>query len=300
MQDKETLKLNKLEVDSKRKNTIYRWILYSMLGIFVIYYLTPLYVMIVTSFKTMPEIRQGNLFSLPSSLRFEAWKQAWDGTGYTGGDVFLKSYFWKSIKLVIPAVVISTLLGAINGYALTKWRFKGDSYIFLLFLFGTFIPYQAILLPMARTLGVLGISNSINGLILVHVVYGICFTTLFCRNYYVSISDEMVRAARIDGAGFFKIFFKIILPISIPILVVTVIWQFTQVWNDFLFGATFSFGESAPIQVALNNLVLTGTATKRYNVDMAAAIITGIPTLIVYILAGNYFIKGLTAGSVKG
>ncbi|MDA9222473.1 carbohydrate ABC transporter permease [Candidatus Pelagibacter sp.] len=300
MQDKETLKLNKLEVNSKRKNTIYRWILYFILGVFVIYYLTPLYVMIVTSFKTMPEIRQGNLFSLPSSLRFEAWKQAWDGTGYTGGDVFLKPYFWNSIKLVVPAVVISTLLGAINGYALTKWRFKGDSYIFLLFLFGTFIPYQAILLPMARTLGVLGISNSINGLILVHVVYGICFTTLFCRNYYVSISDEMVRAARIDGAGFFKIFFKIILPISIPILVVTVIWQFTQVWNDFLFGATFSFGESAPIQVALNNLVLTGTAVKRYNVDMAAAIITGIPTLIVYILAGNYFIKGLTAGSVKG
>ena len=300
MQDKETLKLNKLEANSKRKNTIYRWILYFILGVFVIYYLTPLYVMIVTSFKTMPEIRQGNLFSLPSSLKLDAWKQAWDGTGYTGGDVFLKPYFWNSIKLVVPAVVISTLFGAINGYALTKWRFKGDSYIFLLFLFGTFIPYQAILLPMARTLGVLGISNSINGLILVHVVYGICFTTLFCRNYYVSISDEMVRAARIDGAGFFKIFFKIILPISIPILVVTVIWQFTQVWNDFLFGATFSFGESAPIQVALNNLVLTGTATKRYNVDMAAAIITGIPTLIVYILAGNYFIKGLTAGSVKG
>ena len=211
MQDKETLKLNKLEADSKRKNTIYRWILYSILGIFIIYYLTPLYVMIVTSFETMPEIRQGNLFSLPSSLRFEAWKQAWDGTGYTGGDVFLKPYFWNSIKLVVPAVIISTLLGAINGYALTKWRFKGDSYIFLLFLFGTFIPYQAILLPMARTLGVLGISNSINGIILVHVVYGICFTTLFCRNYYVSISDEMVRAARIDGAGFFKIFFKIIL-----------------------------------------------------------------------------------------
>jgi glucose/mannose transport system permease protein len=300
MQDKETLKLNKLEANSKRKNTIYRWILYFMLGIFVFYYLTPLYVMIVTSFKTMPEIRQGNLFSLPESIKLDAWKQAWDGTGYTGGDVFLKPYFWNSIKLVVPAVVISTLFGAINGYALTKWRFKGDSYIFLLFLFGTFIPYQAILLPMARTLGVLGISNSINGLILVHVVYGICFTTLFCRNYYVSISDEMVRAARIDGAGFFKIFFRIILPISIPILVVTVIWQFTQVWNDFLFGATFSFGESAPIQVALNNLVLTGTATKRYNVDMAAAIITGIPTLIVYILAGNYFIKGLTAGSVKG
>ena len=133
MQDKEKLNLNRLEANSKRKNIIYRWILYFILGIFVFYYLTPLYVMIVTSFKTMPEIRQGNLFSLPSSLRFEAWQQAWDGTGYTGGDVFLKPYFWNSIKLVVPAVIISTLLGAINGYALTKWRFKGDSYIFLLF-----------------------------------------------------------------------------------------------------------------------------------------------------------------------
>ena len=289
-----------LEKSSNTKKTIYRWILFILLGLFALYYITPLYVMIVTSFKTMEEIRQGNLFALPSSINLESWDIAWNGQGFSAGDVYLKTYFWNSVKLVVPAVIISTIMGAINGYALTKWRFKGDSLIFLLFLFGTFIPYQAILLPMARTLGVLGISNSINGLILVHVVYGICFTTLFCRNYYVSISDEMVRAARIDGAGFFKIFFKIILPISIPILVVTVIWQFTQVWNDFLFGATFSFGESAPIQVALNNLVLTGTATKRYNVDMAAAIITGIPTLIVYILAGNYFIKGLTAGSVKG
>jgi glucose/mannose transport system permease protein len=256
--------------------------------------------MLTNSLKPLEEIRSGGMLNLPEVWTLDPWRSAWS-TAQIGVDPSgLKPYFWNSIKLVVPAVVISTLLGAINGYALTKWRFKGDSYIFLLFLFGTFIPYQAILLPMARTLGVLGISNSINGLILVHVVYGICFTTLFCRNYYVSISDEMVRAARIDGAGFFKIFFKIILPISIPIIVVTVIWQFTQVWNDFLFGATFSFGESAPIQVALNNLVLTGTAVKRYNVDMAAAIITGIPTLIVYILAGNYFIKGLTAGSVKG
>ena len=291
---------NQLEAASNRKKLIYRWILYLILGVFVIYYVTPLYVMIVTSFKTMTEIRQGNLFSFPEALRLGAWKEAWIGQDIDAGNVYLKKYFWNSVKIVVPGVIISTILGAINGYALTKWRFKGDSIIFLLFLFGTFIPYQAILLPMARTLGVLGMSNSINGLILVHVIYGLCFTTLFCRNYYVSISDEIIKAARIDGAGFFKIFFKIILPISIPILVVTVIWQFTQIWNDFLFGATFSFGEAAPIQVALNNMVLTSTSVKRYNVDMAAAIITGVPTLIVYILAGNYFIRGLTAGSVKG
>ena len=297
-----------LEQKSGKNKIIFRWILFIILGIFALYYITPLYVMIVTSFKTMDEIRQGNIFYLPDTLYFEPWLEAWrgqlvnttSGLAVDAGNVYLKTYFWNSVKLVIPAVLISTLLGAINGYALTKWRFKGDSWIFLLFLFGTFIPYQAILLPMSRTLGAMGISNSVGGLILVHVVYGLCFTTLFCRNYYISISDEIIKAARIDGAGFFKIFFKIILPISAPILVVTVIWQFTQIWNDFLFGATFTFGEGAPVQVALNNMVLTSTSVKRYNVDMAAAIIAGIPTLIVYILAGKYFIRGLTAGSVKG
>tara|TARA_B110001450_G_C17589154_1_gene468215 strand:- start:279 stop:1202 length:924 start_codon:yes stop_codon:yes gene_type:complete len=305
---KDNLKLRDLEKSSKIKKIIYRWILFIILGIFAIYYISPLYVMLVTSFKSIEEIRQGNLFSLPSTLNFDAWIIAWQGQTFNetsglkmdAGNVFLKNYFWNSMKMVVPAVLISTILGALNGYALTKWRFKYDNIIFLLFLFGTFIPYQAILLPMARTLGVLGLSNSITGLVVVHVIYGLCFTTLFCRNYYVSISDEIIRAARIDGAGFFTIFFKILLPISLPILVVTVIWQFTQIWNDFLFGATFSFGDAAPIQVALNNMVLTSTSVKRYNVDMAAAIIAGIPTLIVYVLAGKYFIRGLTAGSVKG
>jgi len=256
--------------------------------------------MIVTSLKSMEEIRQGNLMTLPGEFLLDAWKIAWSGRGYTAGDVFLRPFFWNSTKMVIPAVVISTFLGALNGYVLTKWRFRGDNIIFLLFLFGCFIPYQAILLPMARTLGILGISNSITGLVVVHSIYGLSFTTLFFRNYYVSIPDEMIRAARIDGAGFFKIFFKVLLPISAPIIVVTVIWQFTNIWNDFLFGSSFSFGEAAPIQVALNNMVLTSTSVKQYNVDMAAAFIAGFPTLVVYILAGKYFIRGLTAGSVKG
>ena len=306
--EKDNLNLRDIERSSKIKKIFYRWILFIILGIFAIYYISPLYVMFVTSFKSMEEIRQGNLFSLPSTLNLEAWIIAWQGQTFNetsglkmdAGNVFLKNYFWNSMKMVVPAVIISTIFGALNGYALTKWRFKYDNLIFLFFLFGTFIPYQAILLPMARTLGLIGLSNSITGLIVVHVIYGLCFTTLFCRNYYVSISDEIIRAARIDGAGFFTIFFKILLPISLPILVVTVIWQFTQIWNDFLFGATFSFGEAAPIQVALNNMVLTSTSVKRYNVDMAAAIIAGLPTLIVYILAGKYFIRGLTAGSVKG
>jgi|TARA_Y100000294_G_C8522833_1_gene323646 glucose/mannose transport system permease protein len=294
------LQMEALERSASRRRTFYRWLLFIILGVFAIYYLAPMYVMIVTSFKSMEEIRKGNLMMLPNEFLLDAWKIAWGGRGYEAGDVFLRPFFWNSTKMVVPAVVISTFLGAINGYILTKWRFKGDNFIFLLFLFGCFIPYQAILLPMARTLGALGISNSITGLVLVHSVYGLSFTTLFFRNYYVSIPDEMIKAARIDGAGFFKIFFKVLLPISAPIIVVTVIWQFTNIWNDFLFGSSFSFGEAAPIQVALNNMVLTSTSVKQYNVDMAAAFIAGFPTLVVYVLAGKYFIRGLTAGSVKG
>jgi glucose/mannose transport system permease protein len=172
--------------------------------------------------------------------------------------------------------------------------------LFSLLLIGCFIPFQVILLPMARTLGALGISQSLSGLIMVHIVYGLAFTTLFFRNYYVTIPDELIKAARIDGAGFFRIFWKIILPISAPIFVVSIIWQTTQIWNDFLFGVVFSTGENQPITVALNNLVNTSTGVKKYNVDMAAAIIAALPTLVVYLLAGKYFMRGLTAGSVKG
>ena len=300
MQVADPMQLEALERSASRKRTFYRWLLFMVLGLFAIYYLAPLYVMIITSLKSMEEIRQGNLMTLPGEIMFDSWKTAWSGRDYDAGNVFLRPFFWNSIKMVVPAVAISTFFGALNGYALTKWRFRGDNLVFLLFLFGCFIPYQAILLPMARTLGLLGISNSISGLVLVHTVYGLSFTTLFFRNYYISIPDEMIKAARIDGAGFFKIFFKVLLPISAPIIVVTVIWQFTNIWNDFLFGSSFSFGEAAPIQVALNNMVLTSTSVKEYNVDMAAAFIAGIPTLLVYVLAGKYFIRGLTAGSVKG
>ena len=294
------LSYKKLEERSRIKNLFLRYFLYTILALFAFYFIFPLYVMLVTSFKTMAEIRQGNLLTLPGQLNFESWKVAWGGRGYGAGDTYLRPYFWNSIKMVVPATVFSTFIGAMTGYVLTKWRFKGDSWIFLFLLFGCFIPYQAILLPMARTLGVLGISNSILGLVVVHSIYGIPFTTLFFRNYYVSIPNELIKAARIDGAGFFKIFFVILIPISAPIIVVAVIWQFTQIWNDFLFGATFSFGTSAPIQVALNNMVLSSTSVKEYNVDMASAFVACLPTLIVYVLAGKYFIRGLTSGAVKG
>lgn len=277
-----------------------RVVVYTLLILFALYYLMPLFVMITTSLKTLDDIRGGNLLALPAQITFEAWAKAWS-SACTGVDCDgLKRNFWNSVSFVVPAVLISTLIGAVNGYVLTLWRFRGSDLLFTLLLLGCFIPFQVVLLPMAQTLGYLGIANSTAGLIFVHVVYGLAFTTLFFRNFYVTIPEEMIKAARIDGAGFFRIFWRIILPLSPPILVVCIIWQFTQIWNDFLFGVVFSSGERQPITVALNNLVNTSTGVKEYNVDMAAAIIAGLPTLFVYVVAGKYFVRGLTAGSVKG
>lgn len=289
------------------KARILRVLLYSMLALFAVYFLTPLIVMLATSLKSAEEIREGSLLSLPKVLNFDAWIEAW-GSACIGIECNgLKGYFWNSIQFTIPAVLLSTTLGAINGFALTKIRFPGANIVFALLLFGCFIPFQAVILPMAIMLGKLnvvlaffGIAGAIPDLILVHVVYGLCFTTLFFRNYYVSVPDELVQAATIDGAGFFTIFWRIMLPISTPIIVVTLIWQFTQIWNDFLFGASFTAGGSQPIMVALNNLVNTTTGVKRYNIDMASAMIAAAPTLLIYILAGKYFVRGLTAGAVKG
>ena len=256
--------------------------------------------MLMTSLKDLEEIRNGTLLSFPQSLNFDAWSKAW-GSACTGVDCSgLKGFFWNSVLIVVPAVVVSTVLGALNGYVLTKWRFKGSNLFFGMLLIGTMIPFQVILLPMARTLGFLGIAGTTSGLIMVHIIYGLAFTTLFFRNYYISVPNELVNAARIDGAGFWLIFFRIILPISIPIIVVSVIWQFTQIWNDFLFGVVYSSGDAQPVTVALNNLVNTSTGVKEYNVDMAAAIIAALPTLLVYVVAGKYFVRGLTAGAVKG
>ncbi|MGN8158234.1 carbohydrate ABC transporter permease [Salinisphaera sp. RV14] len=285
----------------QRGGPIARALVYAVLIFAALYFLMPLYVMLTTSFKTLPQISHGNLFALPSPFSTEGWTAAWSNA-CTGADCSgLHGYFWNSVRFTIPAVALSTLFGAINGYVLTKWRFKGSELAFGLLLGGTFVPFQMFLLPMAGVLGKIGLANSLTGLALVHTVYGIAFTTLFCRNYYVTIPDELVKAARIDGAGFVSTFFYVILPISTPILMVCVIWQFTQIWNDFLFGVVFTSGSEHPITVALNNLVNTSsTGVKRYNVDMAGAIITALPTLIVYVVAGRYFMRGLTAGAVKG
>jgi glucose/mannose transport system permease protein len=260
----------------------------------------PLFVMITTSLKSLEEIRTGSLIDLPREVTFDAWKTAWSSACTGIQCEGLKPFFWNSVLLAVPAVIISTLIGALNGYVLSQWKFKGANLIFSLMLFGCFIPFQVVLLPMARVLGLIHLAGSISGLVFVHVIYGIGFTTLFFRNYYVSIPSELVKAAKMDGATFFRIFISIFLPLSLPIIVVTVIWQFTQIWNDFLFGVSFSEAGTQPVTVALNNIVNSTTGVKEYNVDMAAAIIAALPTLLVYIIAGKYFIRGLTAGSVKG
>lgn len=268
-----------------------RVVIHAVLLLACLIYLVPLVVMLFTSFKTPEDIGTGNLLSWPSVVTVIGWVKAWD---------IVDGYFWNSLRITVPAVIISTAIGALNGYVLSMWKFRGSQLFFGLLLFGCFLPFQTVLLPASFTLGKMGLANTTTGLVFVHVVYGLAFTTLFFRNYYLSVPDALVRAARLDGAGFFTIFGRIILPMSTPIVMVCLIWQFTQIWNDFLFGVVFSSGESQPITVALNNLVNTSTGAKEYNVDMAAAMIAGLPTLLVYVLAGKYFLRGLTAGAVKG
>ena len=279
---------------------VHRFIIFGLLGVFELFFLLPFYVMLVTSLKDMSEIRGGSLLALPAGLNFEAWGKAWSNA-CTGTDCNgLQPFFWNSMAMIIPAVAISTTLGALNGYVLTKWRFKGSELLFSFMLFGVFMPLQVVLLPMSQVLGWVGLSDSIWGLITVHVLMGLASTTLFFRNYYIGLPDELIKAAMLDGAGFFRIFVRIVLPLSTPILVVTLIWQFTNIWNDFLFGVVFSGADSKPITVGLNNLANTSSSVKEYNVDMAAAMIAALPTLLVYVVAGKYFVRGLTAGAVKG
>ncbi len=283
-----------------RTGTVTRTLIYLTLLLFVLFYMLPLFVMLVNSVKPLSEITGGNMMSFPEVWTLEPWRNAWSqaqvGVQATG----LKPYFWNSIKMVVPAVAISTIMGALNGYVLTKWRFRYDTILFGLMLFACFIPFQIVLIPMARILGLVGIAGTTPGLVLVHVVYGLGFTTLYFRNYYAAFPTELVRAAQIDGAGFFRIFWRILLPSSGPIIVVSVIWQFTNIWNDFLFGASFADHDSQPMTVALNNLVQSSTGVKEYNVHFAGAIYAALPTLLVYVVAGRYFVRGLMAGSVKG
>ena len=277
-----------------------RALIYTALILFAVYYLLPLYVMLVNSLKPLDEIRQGGMLNLPQQWTIEPWLSAWSTAQIGVQPTGLRPFFINSILMVVPAVAISTVIGALNGYVLTKWQFKGSNVFFGLLLLSCFIPFQIVLIPMARILGLIGLAGSLWGLILVHVVYGIGFTTLYFRNYYENFPTELVRAAQIDGASFFQIFYRILLPSSGPIIVVSVIWQFTNIWNDFLFGASFSGANTTPMTVALNNLVQSSTGVKEYNVHFAGAILAALPTLIVYIVSGRYFVRGLMSGAVKG
>ena len=277
-----------------------RVVIYALLLAAALFALFPLYVMAITSLKSMAEIRAGNLFAPPVAPNLAAWQKAWSSACTGVSCEGLRSYFFNSMVIVVPAVVISTLLGAVTGYSICKWRFRGAGLLFGALLFGCFVPFQIVILPMAQMLGKLQLANTTAGLVLVHVVYGLAFTTLFYRNFFVSVPDDLIKAAKIDGAGFFGIFWRVLLPVSLPITVVCLVWQFTQIWNDFLFGVVFASGDAQPVTVALNNLVNTSTGVKEYNVDMAAAIYVGLPAFLVYVLAGKYFVRGLTAGAVKG
>ncbi|WP_223215880.1 carbohydrate ABC transporter permease [Rhizobium herbae] len=277
-----------------------RIFVYGCLVVLAALFLAPLASMVMTSLKSMEEIRSGTLLSVPQAPTIEAWASVWNSACISVACGGLQGYFGNSFLIAVPATLISVGLGALNGYVFSTWRFRGDNVLFGLILFGCFIPLQIVLIPMAGLLGMLGLAGTIPGLVLVHVVYGVCFTTMFFRNYFVTVPAEIFKAARVDGAGFWAIFFRILLPISWPIVMVSIIWQFTGVWNDFLFGVSFAAGSSQPITVAVNNLVNTSTGTKAYNEDMAAAMIAALPTIVIYVAAGRYFLRGLMAGAVKG
>jgi glucose/mannose transport system permease protein len=274
--------------------------LYAALVGAALVFLAPLYVVVVASLKPLDEIRAGGILALPLAPTLAAWAKAW-GTACIGASCLgLRPYFLNSWLIALPAVAISVLLGALNGYALTKFRFRGADLLFAALLVGCFIPFQVILIPMARVLATLGLFGSLSGLVLVHVAYGVAVTTLLFRNFYLAVPDEIVRAARLDGAGFLAAFLHIVLPLSKPMLAVAAILQFTGIWNDFLFGVVFAGPGNAPVTVALNNLASASLGAREYNTDMAAALLTALPTLVVYVVSGRYFLRGLAAGAVKG
>ena len=285
---------------ARRKRLIGRIGVYGALIFFALLYLFPLVVMLLTSVKPMSEIQAGNILALPVEPTLAPWHAAWS-TACVGVEcVGINGFYENTFIIVIPAVIIATLIGGLNGFALTKFRFPAHRLVFGLILFGTFTPYQSILIPMAATLGRLGLSGTLAGLVFVHTIYGLPFTTVFARGFYINVPQDLVKAAEVDGAGFFRTFWSVMLPISTPILIVSVIWMFTNIWNDFLFGSAYAFGSNAPIMVALNNIVNTSTGEKPYNVHMASAMLAAVPTLILYVVAGKYFIRGLMSGSVKG
>ncbi len=274
-----------------------RILIYLVLVLFTVFYIIPMYIMILTGMKSFSEVGLSTMWNLPRSLNFESFRLAWLGSakeGFRG----LSGSFLNSLWLVIPATIISAIFGSLNGYVLTKWRFYGSDLIFTMILFGMFIPYQSILIPLVLTLQKLHVYGTIPGLILVHVIYGIPISTLIFRNYYITVPTEMVEASKIDGANFLGIYKWIIFPLSTPGFAVAMIWQFTSIWNDFLFGLIVTPNPaSQPITVALNNLA--GSYIVQWNVQIAGALLTALPPILVYIFLGKFFLRGLMQGSLK-
>jgi glucose/mannose transport system permease protein len=283
----------------KRQIDPARIAIYVLLVLFALIFLVPVYVLLASSLKTFAEVQDlSKMWSLPSALDFESFRAAWSGIpgkGLRG----LSRNLLNSVYLAIPATLISSMLGSLNGYVLSKWRFRGDTVLFFLMLFGMFIPYQSVLIPLTQTLAYIGLGGTLWGLILVHIVYGIPITTLIFRNYYAEVPTDLVEAARIDGAGIMGVYWRVMFPLSLPGFVVVIIWQFTQIWNEFLFAVSIlQKPELQPITVALRNL--SGSQIKEWNMVMAGALIAALPTLLLYVFLGRYFIRGLLAGSVKG
>ncbi|MDK4718543.1 carbohydrate ABC transporter permease [Rhizobium sp. CNPSo 3968] len=274
--------------------------LYAFLILSALFFLLPLYTMLVTSLKSMEEIRQGHIFALPGTIDFNAWKTAWSGACMGTQCLGVRIGFWNSVKITVPAVAISVLIGAINGYALSMWRPKGSNLLFGLLMAGGLIPYQIFLYPLVRLLANLNLYNSLAGVVLVHVIFGLPLVTLLFRNYFVAIPEELCKAARVDGAGFWRIFLEIMLPISVPMVVVASIFQFTGIWNDFLIGLVFAGRDNLPMTVQLNNIVNTTMGERAYNVNMAATILTAVVPLAIYFFSGRWFLRGVAAGAVKG
>lgn len=262
---------------------------YIPLLLLAIFYLIPVYLMVMTGFKGGDEISIKEMWTLPKSFDFSNYKLAFEK---------LAPNLWNSLNVVLPAAILSSILGSLNGYILAKWKFKGADVIFPLLLFGMFIPYQSILIPLVQFMNSIGLYGSLPGLVLVHIIYGIPITTLTFRNYYASIPNELVEAAKIDGAGMLGIYWNILLPISIPSFVVVLIWQFTQAWNDFLFSVVLTSPQNWTVTVALNNI--SGGQIVPWNLQMAASLLAALPTLLVYIFLGRYFLRGMMAGSLKG
>jgi glucose/mannose transport system permease protein len=274
--------------------------LYGTLIVVSMYYLLPLYVMIVTSLQGMPEIRMGNVFGPPMEITFEPWVKAWSeactGINCDG----LSRGFGNSVRILIPSVLLSIMIASVNGYALSNWKFKGSETFFTILIIGAFIPYQTMLYPIVIMLREIGLMGSIGGLVLVHTVFGMPILTLLFRNYFASIPEELFKAARVDGAGFWQIYFQIMVPMALPIFVVAIILQVTGIWNDFLFGVIYTKPATYPMTVQLNNIVNSVQGVKEYNVNMAATLLTGLVPLVIYFASGKLFVRGIAAGAVKG